>query len=57
MARSSCTEQRLVIRRVVDVGAIWQKYISEGASVLVLAVCLKRDLLPEDEVSGGVLGE
>jgi len=40
MACSSCTEQRLVIQRVIDVGAIEQEHIGEGAPVLVLSVRL-----------------
>jgi len=56
MARSSCTEHRLVIQRVIDVGAIRQEHIGKGAPVLVEAVGLKCDFLPEGEVSDGVRG-
>ena len=37
-------------QRVIDVGAIGQEHIGKGAPVLVVAVGLERDFLPEDEV-------
>jgi hypothetical protein len=41
---------------VIDVGAIGQTHIGKGALVLVEAVRLERDFLPEGEVSDGVRG-
>jgi hypothetical protein len=41
---------------VIDVGAIGEKHISNGATVLILPECLKLDFLPEGEGRGGVLG-
>ena len=43
-------------QRVIDVGAIGQQHIGEGASSLVAAVRLERHFLPEDEVRGSLLG-
>jgi len=41
---------------LIDVHAIGQDHVSKGACVLVLAVGLDGDFLPEGEVSDGVLG-
>jgi hypothetical protein len=41
---------------MVDVGAIGQKHISKSAPVLVEAVRLERDFLPEGEGRGGCAG-
>jgi hypothetical protein len=43
-------------QRVIDVGAIGQDHVSNGALVLVEAIGLKCDFFPEGEVSDGVLG-
>lgn len=42
---------------LIKVHAIGQEYISNRASILVEAMSQKRDLLPEDKISGSVLGE
>ena len=41
---------------MVDVGAIGQEHISDGAPVLVETVRLERDLFPKGEFRGGLLG-
>jgi hypothetical protein len=41
---------------VIDVGAICQEHIGNGASVFVPAECLERDSLSKDKFRGGLLG-
>ena len=40
---------------MIDVGAIGQDHVSEGALLLILAECLERDFLPIDQFRGGLL--
>ena len=41
---------------LIEIHAIGQEHISQGALVLVMAVGLDRHVLPEGEVRGGLLG-
>ena len=41
---------------MVDVGAIGQEYIGNGASILVETVSQEGDYFPEGEIRGGLLG-